>query len=87
MAAVAAAVEHLEAFRALRLRGRYWYRRIQMLAIRIFLSVIFVARKFDLQSLGVGIQQSPSGGFVAFLCAAVLGTGRPLPVSCFPPKS
>ena len=62
-------------------------RRIQMLAIRIFLSVIFVARKFDLQSLGVGIQQSPSGGFVAFLCAAVLGTGRPSPVSCFPPKS
>ena len=42
-------------------------RRIQMLAIRIFLSVMFVTRKFETHSVGVGIQQSPSGGLVAYL--------------------
>ena len=54
-----------------------------MLAIRIFLFVIFVTRKFELHSVGVGIKQSRNGGFVARLCAEVLGTSRPhvLPVT------
>ena len=71
---------------ALRLRGRYSYlRRIQMLAIRMLLSVISVAKNFDFQSVGVG-NMSPIGGFVAHSLTAVLGTSDLLHVSCYSPS-
>ena len=71
---------------ALRLRSRYSYlRRIQMLAIRMLLSVISVAKKFDFQSVGVG-NKSPIGGFVAHSLAAVLGTSGLSHVSCYSPS-
>ena len=72
---------------ALRLRGSYSYRRrIQMLAIRMLLSVTPVTRKFDFQSVGVG-NKPPIGGFVSNLLTAVLGISRLSHVSCYPPRA
>ena len=71
---------------ALRLRGRCSYRRrMQVLAIRMLLSVLSATRNIYFQSVGIG-NMSPIGGFVAHLLTAVLGTSGLSYVSCYSPS-